>query len=70
MKKEEVIRRFCLLATEVATQAFKDQYAHDCFCPDAKLHLDSFIFDEEILRYIEDAVTTKLHNNKDFVQSA
>ena len=56
----EVIKRFCQLATRVGNKKFDNTFAHDCFCEDRRRHVGSFIFDEEVLEFIEEAVVEKL----------
>jgi hypothetical protein len=53
--KLEVIRRLCLLASEVGTMVYNDESDHDCFCSIHDEH-DEFRFDEEVIAFIESTV--------------
>lgn len=59
MTKEEVIRRFCALATQVGSQ-LNPLHAHDCFCGDNELsgadEFNGFQFNHEVIEFIENAV--------------
>jgi hypothetical protein len=58
MTKNEVIKRFCELSIKVAaTENY--EHAADCFCEDA-LPLPTFDFSEWVVKFIEDAVDTKI----------
>ncbi len=63
MKKIEIIRRLCTLTTLVGDKKFNHQIPHDCFCDE--IHIDNrfFRFDEEIIKFIENAVKDKLDEN-------
>lgn len=55
MTKNEVISRFCALATSVARALGHEQHAADCFCEFC--HTDgSFNFSEKVMEHIEEAV--------------
>jgi len=62
MKKKEIIARFCKLSTKVNNDFFKFEFAADCFCGDNNIStkMNDFRFDEEIIKFIEDAVDKKL----------
>jgi hypothetical protein len=64
MTKEQVIERFCALATEVG-EAHQHTLAHDCFCghPDS-FRTDPMDFRFEVLDFIESAVREKLAEMK------
>lgn len=63
MDKSEVIEALCILANEAGEHRFNHTVASDCFCqysgPD-----ESFLFDEEVLQFIKDAVDEKLNREK------
>ena len=50
--KEQVIERFCKLATKVGDREFNHTLPHDCFCTNK----GDFQFDEEVLDFIERCV--------------
>lgn len=59
--KEEVVRRFCALASQVGGSfEFKHKLHHDCFCCEAGSTEGDFQFDEEIIEYIEKIVMASL----------
>jgi hypothetical protein len=55
MNKENVISRFCSLATKVGSH-FNESLAHDCICPKQSNDNNSFSFDEDVIKFIEDTV--------------
>ena len=66
--KQDVISRFCALASEVGEEVFLHKYAHDCFCGNNKTFENDFRFDDIVLEFIEDAVRAKIacmKNRKD-----
>jgi hypothetical protein len=66
MLKEDVIKRFCALATAVGMTVFEDKEAHDCFCGENN-QFDGryFQFSETVLEWIEAAIKDAIgqHNN-------
>lgn len=64
MTREEVIRRFCALATEVGPK-INPLHAHDCFCGENELSGDmdfgGFQFNHEIVEFIENATRIALN---------
>jgi hypothetical protein len=75
MTRDEVVKRFCRLATRVASEHFDSMEASDCFCesPDnselkravfAPLGMDDYRFSERILTFIEEAVDTAMRESK------
>lgn len=63
MTKEEVIKRFCALASEVGPK-LSSLHAHDCFCGENNLSgndtFGGFQFSHEIMEFIEEAVRDAL----------
>ena len=57
MIKEQVITRLCELCTLVGEKVYNHQKAHDCFCSSSKR---DWQFDEDILKFIEEAVRGKI----------
>ena len=60
MKKDEVVRRLCSMASVVGTRVFHDEMTHDCFCGDTRWSIESFGFEEPVLEYIEVAVAERM----------
>jgi hypothetical protein len=72
LTKDQVVRRFCQLATRVMSERFEDKLPADCFCGQSApipvgramlfqlLSMDDYRFDEEVLRFIERAVDAAL----------
>jgi len=63
LTKQQVIERFCKLATKVGEQEFKHTIPHDCFCGDDQtgtMFTGDFQFDEKVLEFIEECVETLL----------
>jgi hypothetical protein len=60
MKKQQVVACFCELASSVGNKVFKNKCAHDCFCGLNPLGNSGYSFDEDIIKYIEDAVNEKI----------
>lgn len=57
MKREDVIKKLCVLCTKVGeSEHFDNKYAHDCFCGEK----EAFQFDRKILDFITDAIDEKL----------
>ena len=59
LTKQQIIERFCKLATKVGEHEFKHTIPHDCFCGDdktPKMFTGGFQFDEEVLEFIENCV--------------
>ena len=61
MNKQQVIKRFCKLASEVASIKFHNGFASDCFCGLNKLKIGDFRFEEKVFQFIEEAVKEKLN---------
>lgn len=66
MKRDEVIERFCDLASDVGRHVYNSQYAHDCFCGSSFMQFISgeFRFDTEIMEFVEAAVYEKIARSK------
>ena len=64
MKKEEVIEKFCILASTVNQECFKHSVPSDCFCSTNSLSETVFMFDPKIIEFIQDAVNEKLDQMK------
>lgn len=64
MTQDELIVRFCRLATKVGDKKFKNNFAHDCFCSsEHSLHDPvGFQFEEPVIEFIENAVDKELNN--------
>ena len=59
--KQEVITRLCALVTEVGVVKYKNSVTYDCFCGANPLgNRKYFAVGEEIIEFIESAVTEKL----------
>jgi hypothetical protein len=70
--RNEVVRRLCRLASEVARDHFNHMEAADCFCGQSAegyqtgkavmtaLGMGDYRFSEKVLTFIEDAVAEKL----------
>ena len=54
MNRDEVIKRFCALSSEVTGVVYEWKHAADCFCEYAAL--EGYRFDEQVMQFIEDAV--------------
>ena len=68
MKRKELLKALCELASDVGRKAYHSKYAYDCFCKyrqKEKGTCYTFSFDNKILRYIEDAVAEKLERDND-----
>jgi len=63
MTREEVVARFCALATEVGPK-INPLHAHDCFCGENELSgeqmFGGFQFSREIVEFIENATRVAL----------
>jgi hypothetical protein len=59
MKRPDLLRMLCSLATEVGRRKFKHQLEHDCFCGQG-YKADGFQFHPEIAAYIINAVNEKM----------
>lgn len=59
MTKDQVIERFCNLATTVNSKKFNFTRAADCFCHQSDEQAN-FQFEEEVICFIEDAVEKEL----------
>jgi hypothetical protein len=57
MTRQEVITRLCELVSLVNAEVFQFRVASDCFCEEGNVN---FQFEEEVIRFIEDAVKEKL----------
>lgn len=64
MDKSDVIQHFCELASTVGEVKFEHKIPHDCFCKDSCYSFGDFQFDEEVLKFIKDAVDEKLNKEK------
>lgn len=62
MTKKEVIERLCKLGSGVGEYK-NHMHAHDCFCREGPEEY-GFNFSEEVMKFIEEAVATKIENNK------
>ena len=62
--KQDVIERFCALASEVGGEVFHYSYASDCFCGKNKPMPDGFHFDDAVLEWIEEAVRARIDSIK------
>ena len=62
MNRQEIITRFCALASRVGSKAFYHELDHDCFCESEFSSYDPccFRFDESVLEFIEKAVNDAL----------
>lgn len=61
MTKEELLKRYCVLGSLVASTRFDHVFAADCFCPEmARFIEDRWRTDEPIIEYIEKAVIKAL----------
>jgi len=63
VKKEEVIERLCILASQVATVKFHNSIPADCFCGETKFSTGNAEIIEvspEVIAFIEAAVQNKL----------
>ena len=58
MKREDVIKRLCVLVSEVGLEHFQNKYAHDCFCIDNEGY--DFQFSEEVIAFIENVVRKEI----------
>lgn len=63
MKPDEIIKRLCKLASMVGETKCEAVLSHDCFCGDQPVGFD-YSFSPKILQYIEDAVKSKLIEDK------
>ena len=61
-RKEQVIHRFCALASRVQSDKFGHKVAADCFCDENKLSKNdgNFQFEDQVLEFIETAVLRAL----------
>lgn len=63
--KAEITSRMCSLAS-TASEAFKRMKAADCFCSVSSHRPESdFNFDEEVMEFIEKAVTDAIAKKKE-----
>ena len=60
LDKEQTIERLCKLATLVMEVKYAYTKSADCFCKDSTHTEDSFRMEEDIIKFIEDAVKEKL----------
>jgi hypothetical protein len=58
MTKQETIERFCKLSRVVLDEVFDFQSCADCFCTDKDERW--FQFQENVMKFIEDAVDEKV----------
>ena len=65
--KEMVIQRFCKLSEKVMKDIYNYEYPADCFCGENKIPDEHFIFSENIMRFIEDAVNTSIMDEQMFM---
>jgi hypothetical protein len=63
MNRDEVIKRFCELATVVGAH-HDHEHAHDCFCSDRPGLFGEFQFNPAIIGFIEDAVKQAMDEGK------
>ena len=63
MNRNEVIKRFCELATVVGAH-HDHEHAHDCFCSDRGVPFGGFQFNPQIIGFIEDAVKQAMDEGK------
>jgi hypothetical protein len=59
MKRPEILRILCTLATEVGEKRFDNELEHDCFCG-LGYRASGFQFHPEIVAYIINAVHEKM----------
>jgi len=60
MTKDQVIERFCALASMVGEVKFSHTEAYDCFCGQTGEDVFGFQFSHKVLKFIEDAVEKEL----------
>jgi len=63
MEKQEIMEKLCSLSTLVGREIYKSTIPHDCWCRENVA--TDFMFDEEIIKYIEDAVCEKINKLKE-----
>lgn len=67
LDKHEVIERLCMLASDVGSKHFDNDFAHDCFCGLAKgpfqnCGASNYRFDETVIVFIEEAVKAAINS--------
>lgn len=62
LSKQEVIKRLCRITEKVCKEKFEYEIPADCFCGSNSLSgaASRYRFDEQILKFIEDAVQEKI----------
>ena len=64
--KEQVIARFCKLSERVMKDVYHYEYPADCFCGENKIPDEYFIFSENVMKFIEDAVNASIVDEQIF----
>ena len=59
-KKKWVTEQFCQISELVGRVKFKHEYAYDCFCGKNNFENRDYRYDEEVLRFIAEAVNEKI----------
>ena len=60
LDRDEVQRRFCRLASQVAFDQFKYKESADCFCGSSSVLPTYYRFSSKVMEYIEQVVLARL----------
>ncbi len=60
LTKDDVIRRLCSLTSKVMRERFNYKVPADCLCNDGPADPYGFRFSDQVLKFVEDAVTRAL----------